>query len=201
MIKTIIFDLGGVIIPLDFQRGYDALEGRCPHSAAEIKRRIATTDLLDLFEIGQVEPEQFVKEMCKMIDLDLSLDEFQQAWSTIFLPDTLVPESLLEAISSRYRLLLLSNTNSIHFQFILKNYPLMRHFHDYILSYDVGALKPAPEIYRAALSKAGCQPSECFFTDDILENVEGARREGLDAEQFISYEQIKRELESREIEL
>jgi HAD superfamily hydrolase (TIGR01509 family) len=80
---------------------------------------------------------------------------------------------------------------------IEQTYPLMRHFHDRILSYQVRAMKPSPEIYREAIAHAGCRPEECFYTDDILDYVEGAKREGIDAVQFESSAQIQRELETR----
>jgi putative hydrolase of the HAD superfamily len=58
-------------------------------------------------------------------------------------------------------------------------------------------MKPQPEIYRAAIEAARCRAGECFFTDDILEYVEGARQLGIDAVQFESREQIERELHAR----
>jgi len=96
-------------------------------------------------------------------------------------------------------LVLLSNTNPIHFEMIRAAYPHLRHFHRLVLSHEVKAMKPAPEIYRAAIDAAQCRPEECFFTDDILEYVEGARLMGIDAVQFESREQIERELSARGI--
>ena len=77
--------------------------------------------------------------------------------------------------------------------------PHLRHFHRLVLSHEVKAMKPQPEIYRAAIDAAQCRPEECFFTDDILEYVEGARRMGIDAVQFESRQQIERELTARGI--
>ena len=200
-IKAVIFDLGGVIVPLDFERGYAAMKPLCRCPPEEIPRRLDSTDLMYRLEIGQVEPGEFARAMCKVLDLDLDFEEFCEVWGSIFPPRTLIPGSLLEALRSRYRLLLLSNTNAIHFPYIRKNYPLLRHFHHFVLSYEVGALKPAPEIYREAIAQSGCGPEECFFTDDVLDNVEAARREGIDAAQFVSYEQIKMELAQRAVEV
>lgn len=197
MIKTIIFDLGKVIIPFDFMRGYQGLEGICGLPVAEIRRRIAATDLVQRFECGLVEPEDFVAQLSRMLDLHISYDQFCRIWSSIFLPDPLLPESLLEALSRRYRLLLLSNTNAIHFGMLERTYPLLRHFHDRILSHVVRAMKPSPPIYRAAIASAGCAPEEIFFTDDIADYVAAARREGIDAVQFESSAQIQRELRAR----
>ena len=200
MIKTVIFDLGKVIIPFDFMRGYQGLEGICGLPVAEIRRRIASTDLVQRFETGLVEPEDFVAQLSCLLDLHISYDQFCRIWSSIFLPDPLIPESLLAGLSRRYRLLLLSNTNAIHFEMLERTYPLLRHFHDKILSHRVRAMKPSPAIYREAIARAGCLPEEIFFTDDIAEYVAGAKREGIDAVQFESREQVERELRARGVE-
>ena len=199
MIKAILFDLGKVIIPFDFNRGYRAMQQICGHEPADIRARIAATDLVERFECGHVEPRAFVAQLRDVIGLDVSYDGFCEIWSSIFLPDPLIPESLLAGLKMHYPLLLVSNTNPIHFGMIRETYPLLRHFDEFILSYEVKAMKPSPEIYRAAVERAGCQPGECFFTDDIPAYVEGARRHGIDAVQFQSAEQIERELRARGI--
>jgi HAD superfamily hydrolase (TIGR01509 family) len=79
------------------------------------------------------------------------------------------------------------------------NYPILRHFHDLVLSYEVKAMKPSPAIYREAIARAQCLPEECFYTDDIPVFVEGARREGIDAVQFESCAQLERELAARQV--
>jgi FMN phosphatase YigB (HAD superfamily) len=200
VIKTVIFDLGKVIIPFDFKRGYAGLENFCKYPAAEIPKRIGSTDLVKRFETGLVEPKDFVAQLSAILDLHIDYDQFCKIWSSIFLPDPLIPESMLEGISQRYRLLLLSNTNAIHFQMIEQTYPLFRYFHDRILSYRVRAMKPSPVIYREAIARAACRPEECFYTDDILDFVDGAKREGIDAVQFESCAQIQRELAGRGVQ-
>lgn len=197
MIKTVIFDLGKVIIPFDFKRGYDRMAPLCSYAAAEIPERLRSCDLVTRFEEGKVEPQDFVRELSAILELKVTYEEFCGMWSAIFLPDTLIPEELLVALKKRYRLLLLSNTNAIHFEMVSKTYPLLKHFHHLVLSYKVGALKPSPDIYAEALRHAHCAPEECFFTDDILAYVEGARSAGIDAVQFQNREQIERELRSR----
>src|SRR5579862_8295657 len=197
MIKTVIFDLGKVIIPFDFLRGYQGIEKISGLPVAEIRSRVGATDLVQRFESGKVEPADFVAQFCALLDLHISYDQFCQIWSSIFLPDPLIPESLLEGLSQRYRLLLLSNTNAIHFQMLEQTYPLLRHFHYKVLSHVVGAMKPSPAIYHEAIARAECRPEECFFTDDIADYVAAAKREGIDAVQFESSEQIQRELRAR----
>ena len=104
-----------------------------------------------------------------------------------------------ESLAGRYRLLLLSNTNAIHWQMIRANYPMLQYFHDCVLSFEERAMKPDPVIYRVLLARAGCQAEEYFFTDDIALNVEGARLMGIDAVQFESPAQLEREMASRGI--
>jgi putative hydrolase of the HAD superfamily len=197
LIKTIIFDLGRVIVPFDFQRGYARMATLTGIPATEIPLRIRPTGLVDRFESGQIEPRDFVAQLSAVLDLHCSYEDFCEIWSSIFLPETLVPESLLEGIAAKYRMVLLSNTNAIHFEMIRARYPLLRHFHAFVLSHEVGAMKPSPVIYAKAVEAARCLPEECFFTDDIAEYVEGARRFGIDAVQFESAAQIEGELRKR----
>lgn len=200
MIRTVIFDLGKTIVPFDFQRGYAAISEFCPYDAAEIPQRIGSTDLVHRFEAGEVEPEDFVRQFSRILDLDLSYERFCEVWSSIFLPETLIPESLVAGLRRRYRMLLLSNTNAIHFAMIRETYPIIRHFEGYVLSYEVGALKPEPKIYREAIARAGCRPQEIFFADDIPSYVDAARREGIDAVQFESLPRLEEEFRARGIE-
>jgi putative hydrolase of the HAD superfamily len=198
MYKAIIFDLGRVLVDFDFQRGFQALEGVCPYDAAEIRRRIAATDLVERFETGLIEPPDFVAQLSGILSLDIDYAGFCKLWSGIF-TDPLLPDAMLEGLAARYRLVLLSNTNAIHFETIRENYPMLRHFHDWILSYEVHAMKPRPEIFQAALECCGCRPEECFYTDDIAAYVEAAQRLGIDAVQFESPAQLERELKARGI--
>lgn len=198
--KALIFDLGGVIVPLDFQQAYTRMEPLCAYSAAEIPKRIGSTDLVRRLECGQIEPEPFAHELLTLLGAKpMPYEEFQQFWSWIFRPGPILPESLFRSLREQYRLILLSNTNSMHYELLSRQYPLLDLFHEKVLSYKVGAMKPDPAIYLEAIKQAGCLPEECFFTDDVLPYVEGARQQGIDAVQFQSPEQLATELHLRGI--
>jgi putative hydrolase of the HAD superfamily len=197
VIKAILFDLGNVIVPFDFKRAYAKLGPLCSCPVAEISSRLRSTDLVQRFESGRVASEPFVSELSALIGLKTTYREFCDLWTSVFFEDTLVPESLIAGLHSRYRLLVLSNTNPIHFSMLKARYAVFRHFDDFVLSYEVGALKPDAEIYRRAIERAGCRPEECFFTDDIASNVDAARNCGMDAVQFLSATQLEEELKSR----
>ena len=197
MIKAILFDLGNVIVPFDFKRAYTRMAQYCSCEPEDVPGRIRATGLVAPFERGEIEAERFVSDLAAAMGFEIGYEEFCDWWTCVFLPEPLVPAELLEDLASRYRLLLLSNTNSIHFEMLKGAYPLLDHFHDYILSYEIRAAKPDPKIYQEAIARAQCRPEECFFTDDLLVNVEAARRQGIDAVQFLSAEQLRRELQAR----
>lgn len=198
MHKAIIFDLGKVLVPFDFKIGYRALEAACPYRAEEIPRRIAKTGLVVRLEKGLIGPLDFVERLSEALELRLEYADFCRAWSSIF-HGQLLADELLKSLAARYRLLLLSNTNAIHWEMIRDNYPMIRYFHDLILSFEVHSMKPEPEIFEAAVERAGCHAEECFFTDDIADNVEAAKRLGMDAVQFESAEQLEKEMACRGI--
>jgi FMN phosphatase YigB (HAD superfamily) len=197
--KAIIFDLGRVLVNFDFERGYRALEGHCPYPAAEIPKRLSTGNLVERFETGLIEPRDFVAQMSGVLGLTMDYDQFCGIWTSIF-TETLVPEWMLAGLAERYRLVLLSNTNMIHFEGLRETHrDLLRHFDSLVLSYEVKAMKPQPEIFRAAVDYADCRPGECFYTDDIADYVRAAKRLGIDAVQFESLTQLQREFTARGI--
>jgi glucose-1-phosphatase len=193
-LKTIIFDLGKVIIPFDIQRGYAALQPYCRHAPAEIASLIRSTGIVPRLETGEISPQDFVRRFSEVLGLDIGYDRFCELWSSIFLPAEIVPDSLLEGLHRRYRLLALSNTNAIHFDVVRRDYPILKRFDAFVLSYEVGAAKPDPRIYQVALDRAGCLPNECFFTDDVASYVQAAKQAGMEAAQFVSVSQLERDL-------
>jgi len=104
MYRAVIFDLGRVLVDFDFRRGFQALEPLCPYSAEEIPERLRTTRLVEEFETGLIEPHDFVAQLAKLLDFDIAYDRFCAIWNSIF-AETLVPDSLLESLAARYRLL------------------------------------------------------------------------------------------------
>jgi putative hydrolase of the HAD superfamily len=165
----------------------------------EITSRLRSTDLIQRFESGRIESQPFVSELSTLLGLKTNYREFCDLWTSVFFEGTLVPESLIARLRDRHRLLVLSNTNPIHFTMLKARYPLLSHFDDFVLSYQVGALKPDAKIYQEAIQRAGCLAEECFFTDDIAVNVEAARANGMDAVQFLSIGQLEEELRARRV--
>ncbi len=197
--RAIFFDLGNVLAPFDFTRAFASLEAASPLSILEMRERLKTTTLINDYECGRITDEAFVDAMRSTLQLDVTFEQFDVIWNSIFLPPTLVPESLLLDLRERYTLLLLSNTNGLHFRFLEKHYPHVAHFHHLVLSHEVGAEKPDPAIYLRALETAGVAPGEAFFTDDLQPNIDAARALGIDAEQFVGVPALEDHLRGRGI--
>jgi glucose-1-phosphatase len=195
--RSILLDLGNVVIPFDFKLAYARLAEHCGCPPEELPARIRATGLVAPFERGEIAPQRFVREFSAALKLNLTYQEFCEWWSCVFLPDPLLPDALLGDLASRYPLLAVSNTNPIHFEMIQKAYPLLRHFSGFVLSYEVGAAKPEAKIYCEAIARAQCIAGECFFVDDLAVNVEAAQEHGIDAVQFFSVKQLEGELRAR----
>jgi glucose-1-phosphatase len=197
VIRSILFDLGNVLVPFDIQRGYKQLSQASGLPQEEVAVRIRESGLYEVYESGQIETDSFLDEFTKVLGYRSSLEEFREVWNSIFFPHTATSEELVVDLKSRYRLVLLSNTNDLHFNWLRERYPILNHFDAYTLSYQVGAMKPSERIYAAAVENAQCKPEECFFTDDIEKYVEAARSFGIDAEQFVGEETLRAHLRNR----
>jgi glucose-1-phosphatase len=108
---------------------------------------------------------------------------FASAWNDVFTP-MLGIELLLDRLQGRYPLVVLSNTNAIHAEHLRAELPLLARFDALIFSCEIGAVKPEPVAYAAAVAATGVAASACLFLDDSETNVAGARAAGLQAIHF-----------------
>jgi putative hydrolase of the HAD superfamily len=197
MTQALLFDLGDVIVGLDFDRAYRRVAGLSGRPATAVPALIREARLADPYERGEISSAQFHRQFCQTVGIDLAYDEFREIWEDMFQPELLTPSSFFESVQGKYRLVLLSNTNEIHFHSILRRYPVLGCFDDFVLSYRVGVLKPSLAIYEEAVRAAGCLSGECFFTDDKAENIEGAMTAGLDAVRFEGWPKLEQDLRQR----
>ncbi len=197
MIKAILFDLGDVIVELDFRRAYAAAAGLTGLAVEEIRDRIRQAGLSEPYEKGRISSLEFYRSFSAAIGLMVSYERFCELWGDMFGPDPLLDRSFLAGLGSRHRLLLVSNTNELHFEWIRRHFAILEEFDDFVLSYQVGSMKPEPEIYLEAARRAGCEAAECFFTDDKEGNVEAASRLGIEAARFTGEKALQAELRKR----
>ncbi len=201
MIKALIFDLGRVLQNFNFEIGYARMSAVCGLSRDEIERRLRASGLAIAFESGRIAAPDFARQVCQLLGAAISYADFCEIWYSIVNQGAILPEPFIASLHQRYRMLLLSNTNEIHFDMLLPRCPMLRHFDGFSLSYRIGVLKPAEAIYRHAVAQAGCEPRECFYTDDIQAYVDAARRIGIHAALFRGLEQLQNDLRAAGVEI
>ncbi len=179
IIKAVVSDLGRVLLHFDNHIFYRKLSGYAPLSYEEIARlAFDHGELVRLFDGGRMAPREFYERVTSRTGARIGYDEFFTIYNDIFSP---IPGTLdiLGRLKPRARLLLLSNTDPMRFGFIKRTFPEILIFDEYVLSYEVGAIKPDPAIYEEAIRRAGCRPQEAVFIDDLALNVDAAAKQGI----------------------
>lgn len=197
MTKAVLLDLGEVVVGLDFSRAYQAIARLTNYTVEEIPKIVSTSGLADVYEHGQISSEIFCQELSAALGLSVDFAEFRSIWEDMFEPEPIVSDRFLKGLACSRILLLVSNTNELHFNFVRRRYPLLRNFHSFVLSYEVGCMKPAKAIYQEAIRRAKCRPEECFFTDDKAVNVDAALQLSMDAAVFRDEFTLERQLRER----
>ena len=200
MTRVLLFDMGNVLVRFDSRIALAKLAPRTAYSPDQMIQLMKDWGAIWDYECGRLETQQFFTAICSHLNLcDLTLPEFMSIWSSIFFDDMLISPDTLRSLRRQHRLMLLSNTNAMHFDFIRHKFPVVSEFDETLLSYQLGLMKPDPRIFAEAVARARCEPSEIFFIDDIEENVQAALSVGIPGTRFESEEQLLRELKERGI--
>ncbi len=180
MIRTVISDLGRVVLWFDNNVFLGKLADLSGRSAAELKAAVHNDlELIRRFDGGVVTPEGFRARVSEIAGVDVPYGEFYEIYNDIFTPNLPAIDVLARVKAAGYKVLLLSNTDPERFAFVRRRFPEILFFDGYVLSYELKLLKPDPAIYLAAARLAGSKPDECVFIDDMEENVRGAVEAGL----------------------
>ena len=180
MIKAVVFDLGRVLLWFDNGLFIRALAERSGRTAEEVREIAhANLDLIRGFDRGDVAAGDFRTGVCAALGLDLGEGEFWSVYADIFTVHAPGLDVARRLRSSGLKLVLLSNTDPVRYEFVRSRFPETQFFDAYVLSYELGLLKPEPGIYLEAARRAGCPPEECVFIDDLAENVAGAEAVGM----------------------
>lgn len=177
------------------------LAGSSTLSRAEFERRLFDHNWIRRYERGEISTADYYQHLRQNAGLGMSLEEFYEAWSSVFLPDLIVPETLLGHLKQRYPLILVSNTNELHAHFISRAYNVFDYFNAKIFSHEVGSLKPERKIYDAAIAASGKLPEALFFTDDRQENIDAALEIGIRAHLFRSVSGLVEALKSHGVDV
>ncbi len=203
MVKAIIFDLGNVLINFDHRIAVRKISPLCVKTEEEIFNFFFDSPLTGLFEEGMIEPGEFFSGVKKALKLNIDYEAFLPVWNGIFFltASNRSVYRLAKALRKNYRLALLSNINTLHFDYLKDNFPVFDPFHNLLLSFQMKLKKPDVRIYKKALAALGVQPQETFYTDDRPELIESAGRLGIQGFVFRGVEQLKNDLMDAGIEI
>lgn len=192
-IKLITFDLGNVLVKVDHMEFCRRLAVLTNLTAEKVFDYVFASDLEPDYDTGKMSSQEFYRQIIKQFKVPLEFERFARWWNSLFspMPDM---EEVVSRLAERYPLFLMSNTNALHFEYIQENYPVLKHFSRFVLSYKVGSRKPEKGIYEHLLQQAGMAPERILFIDDKMLFVAAARELGIRAWQFTSSEALKRQL-------
>lgn len=190
---TVIFDLGGVLLSVDFMRACTRLHAAGGPPAAAIRDSVVyAADKLH-FETGRLSPREFAARACAALGVRIPYEEFTDIWCDIFAEQKAVT-GLLHRIAANADLALLSNTDPLHFAHVHSKYGFLEQFSHTLLSFEVGHAKPERQMFERALALAVPGTPMIYF-DDVPEYVAAARACGLPAEQFVDAAKLRCDLE------
>jgi len=184
-VKNIIFDLGGVIMDIDVKRTLHAFTELGIRNIHEYFGHGFAASFFSDHEAGRISDEHFIREIKKLLSEEVSDEAVINAWNALLLhfpPDRI---DLLRSLKGKYRLLLYSNTNAIHYQKFSEIYRetfggrLEDLFEKAYFSHVLGHRKPDLGGFKQIMAENGLNSQETLFVDDALMNVEGAIKSGL----------------------
>lgn len=185
-IKNIIFDWGGVIINIDFNRTKNAFIEMGLDNFEAYFTQFSQHEIFDLLDVGKISGEKFFSELHKHMPDGVTVEQVRDAWNSMLLDFPEENYRLLKDLQGKYRTFLFSNTNEPHLEYYFQKLerwygikemdPL---FEKAYYSCRFGMRKPDPESFKRILEENNLNPSETLFIDDSIHHIEGAQKVGL----------------------
>ncbi|NYU10515.1 glucose-1-phosphatase [Leclercia sp. M50] len=176
-----IFDLGNVIVDIDFNRVLGAWSNFSRVPLATLKQSFTMGEAFHQHERGEISDEVFAEKLCHEMALPLSYEQFSHGWQAVFVGIRPEVIAIMHKLREQgHRVVVLSNTNRLHTTFWPEEYPEVKAAADKIyLSQEMGMRKPEARIYQAVLQAEGFSAADAVFFDDNVDNIEGANQAGI----------------------
>ena len=197
-IKNIIFDLGGVLLDIDYKKTTNAFIELGVTDFDSMFSQFQSDALFTRLETGTISEADFFDCLRKTIPHSVTDAQLETAWNALIMQFRIESLACLEQLASRFNIYLLSNTNSIHLRYFRQSFTqetgkanLDNYFRTAWYSHLVGLRKPEKEIYEFALADAGILASETLFIDDSINNIEAAAAIGIKTKHLLPGEKIE----------
>ena len=177
-----LFDIGNVLVHLDFE---SSLARLVPPGVEDSKERIySLLEKKDELEAGAIAENDFIAWASGQLGFTGTTEAFLEAWNSIFEPIHAMWGIAAFLRSQRLKIILFSNTNSMHARWLLENYDVFEDFDGRVFSHEVGTLKPDPAIYQHAVEEFGLTPADTLYLDDLPENIAKGEELGFRCHQY-----------------
>lgn len=183
--ETIIFDLGGVILNLDYQLTIEAFKELGMANFEEMYSQAQQSNLFDNFETGKISAQHFINLLLPYLPQGISPNKVVHAWNAMILDFPINRLNLLDQLREKHKIYLLSNTNEIHLKAVERslakttNRPLDTYFDKIYLSHEIQLRKPHEEIFEYVCKEQNLDVSKTIFIDDTIGHINGAIQYGL----------------------
>jgi len=194
-VRAVIFDIGRVLVRIDVARAMKGMASGLSLSAEELWSAIEKDPRWTDWQEGRVSARDWHLHMQRRFGGLATFEEFTKKWNMVLDPEPIHGKELFEKLSKKYRLALLSNTDSIHVAYMESRYDFFAYFPTRVYSCVVGASKPSPIIYREALRACRARAEEALYIDDVEGYVHAARRLGMRGVHFRSPDQLRADLQ------
>ncbi|HZR18222.1 MAG TPA: HAD family phosphatase [Verrucomicrobiae bacterium] len=177
-VKSVVFDLGKVLVDFDYGIAGRKLASRATMAAADLGRFLVSVPLIVRYETGLITSQEFYQEVRAASGYLGDLEEFASLFADIFTPIQPMIDLHAQIRAKGFPTYIFSNTNELAVRFIRQGFPFFHHFDDYILSYEHGSMKPDAKLYEVVESRTGARGAEILYVDDRPENIEAGMARG-----------------------
>jgi len=182
VIDLLLFDLGGVVIDIDFERMFKKWSLYSGLPIQEIKAAFSIDAAFEQHERGQIDSADYYRYLCESIGMEMSFEQFSEGWNDIMVAPIKPTVKLLKHLYTKIPLYALSNANPLHKAYWENTYAdELGYFNQIFVSSDIGCRKPDPGAYLLVAEELNVDPQNIVFFDDLADNVEGARNLGMQA--------------------
>ncbi len=198
MTKNIIFDLGGVLLDINYQNSIDAFKNVGIQNFEDMFSQFKADALFEKLETGEIPEIEFYEAIKQRTPQEITNSQIDNAWNALILNFRTESLAQLEKLAGRYKLYLLSNTNNIHLKYFKALFTretgkpsFDTYFSKAWYSSEVGLRKPGTEIFEFVLQQENLKAAETLFIDDTLMNIETAKKLGFKTHHLLPTERIE----------